>query len=236
MLILALLCGLIGSTYAKYVKQQTLEGTVTIKANLGKIELLEHEAVRLSTGEYELTEKLLPVHDNPETTDVDETDLGNEYILLPGLDIPKDPFVQITAKTPIKAYVFIKVVTNIDTDNKDMTTDTDPADDHNVSYTLTDNWLQISQAEKDGVITTVYVYTADGANPATVDECVDGDGTGTIQILKDKTIYVSQKLNVPQAGVYLNFSACMYEVASVEKTVGQSELDHAKEVYSQNNP
>lgn len=222
-LIVVMLCGMIGSTYAKYVKQQTLEGTVTIQANLGNIKLLEHKAVDPEgDGEYTLDQ----------TQEVTE----NTYNLLPGLDIPKDPFVQITAKTPIKAYVFIEVVTNIVTDNKDMTTDTNTADDHNISYTPTSNWLQISKTTEDDVITTVYVYTVDGQTPAIVDETFDGYGTGTIQILEDNTIYVSQKLNVPTTGVYLYFSACMYEVASAERAEDDTDLTHAQKVYSKNNP
>lgn len=206
-LMVALLCGLIGGAYAKYVKQDTLEGTVTIKANLGTIELLEHKANRKATGDYELTDTLLPIQDNPDT-DIDETDLGNAYILLPGLDIPKDPFVRITNKTPIEVYVFVEVVTNIVTDNKDATDDTDFTDDHNISYSLTSDWLKISENTADGVTTAVYVYKD------VIDENFGTSGTGTIQILENNTIYVSQKLNVPTDGVYLNFSASMYEVAS----------------------
>lgn len=193
-LILALLCSLIGSTYAKYVKQQTLENTVTIKANLGKIELLEHEAVRLSTGEYDLTEKLLPVQDNPETTDVDETDLGNEYILLPGLDIPKNPFVRISGKTPIEAYVFVEVVDNL------------PANS-GITYSLTADWTKL-----EGVTGahggTVYVYKDVLTN------AFGNNGSGDIPILAGDTVYVSQKLDKSVKDLKLTFYASMYEVAS----------------------
>lgn len=232
-LIVALLCGLIGGAYAKYVKQDTREGTVTIKANLGTIELLEHEAEKQDDGSYKLLGVNNGLCDGTDHTHMDGTTSreGNTYKLLPGLDIPKDPFVRITGKTPIEAYVFIEVVTNIDTDNKDMTTDKDVTDDHNVSYFLTNDWQLISTAtdETTKVTTAVYVYTT------VVNEAFGANGTGTIQILENNTIYVSQKLNVPTDGVYLNFSACMYEVASVEKTDGESTFDHAKKVYTQNN-
>lgn len=210
-----------GATYAKYVKQDKLEGSVTIRASLGSIKLVEHQALRQADGSYKLIEN-------------QETD-KNTYILLPGLDIPKDPFVQVTGKTPIDAYVFLKVVTNIQTDNKDMNTDDDLADDHNVSYALTANWLKIEESTAGGVTTAVYIYTVDGTTPAKVDETFGTNGTGIISVLEANTIYVSQKLNMP-TGAYLDFSACMYEVASVEKTDGQSDLDHAKSIYSTHNP
>ena len=222
-MIAAVLCGMIGNAYAKYVKQDKLEGSVTIKAELGTIELWEHLAEDLDgDGEYTL-------NTTKEVT-------SNTYKLLPGLDVPKDPFIRITGKTPIEAYVFLKVVTNIQTDNKDMNTDENLGDDHNVSYTLTANWLKIKESTAGDVTTAVYVYSSDGTTPAKVDETFGTNGTGIISVLKDNTIYVSQKLNVPTAGVYLNFSACMYEVASAEKTGSQSDLDHAGTIYSQYNP
>lgn len=222
-LIVVLLIGLIGSTYAKYVKKETREGTVTIKANLGKIELLEHEAVDPEVdGEYIL--------------DMTQEVTNNTYKLLPGLDIPKDPFVRITNKSPIEAYVFVKMVTNIVTDKKDAkpgdTLDSDFSDDHNISYSLTDNWILISSStdETTKVTTAVYVYKT------VVDETfgTNGDGNGTIPILVGDIIEVSQKLNAPKDGVYMNFSACMYEVASGDSVYTVGTVEHAKSVYSNN--
>lgn len=218
-LVVLLLSSLIGSTYAKYVKQDKLEGSVTIKAELGTIELLEHLAED-------------PDGDGEYTLDTTQEVTNNTYVLLPGLDIDKDPFVRITGKSPIEAYVFVKMVTNIDTDNKDAkpgdTLDNDFTDDYNVSYSLTSDWLRISEETKDGVTTAVYVYHT------VVDENFGTKGTGTIQILEDNTIYVSQKLNVPQTGVYLNFSACMYEVASGDSQYDVGTEEHAKSVYDNN--
>lgn len=211
----------IGATYAKYVTQKPLEGTVTIKAELGTIELWEHLAEDLDgDGEYTL-------NTTKEVT-------SNTYKLLPGLDVPKDPFIRITGKTPIEAYVFLKVVTNIQTDNEDMNTDENLADDHNVSYTLTANWLKIKETTAGDVTTAVYVYSSDGATPAKVDETFGTNGNGIISVLKDNTIYVSQKLNVPTAGVYLNFSACMYEVASGDNALTVGTVAYTKSVYEKN--
>lgn len=184
MLILALLCGLIGSTYAKYVKQQTLEGTVTIKANLGKIELREHKAVRQEDGSY--------------TLDKNSEVVANSYILLPGLDIPKDPFVRITDKTPIEAYVFVEVVSGLAGSAVTFEVDVYDADSN-----PNGNWIKLSGVTgKNGG--TVYVYK----------ETVTSD-IGPIHILKGNTVTVGQKLlHGKMNDLDLKFYACMGQTAA----------------------
>lgn len=87
-----------GVTYAKYVTNAQLDGSVQITANLGNIEVIESKAQRNPDGSYELL---------PEIT------TQNTYYLLPGLDIPKDPKVRITEKSSIGVYVYLVIDTNI---------------------------------------------------------------------------------------------------------------------------
>ncbi len=170
----------IGTTYAKYVSQETVNGTVNITAELGEIQM---------------------VCSNNES-----------YSLIPGHDIVVGDYVQINNKSPIPAYVFLTLKTNINTDNKDATDDTNLADDHNVSYTLSNNWRQISSATVGEETTIVYVYAADGSTATVVDNTFGENGTGQIPV--NAMIEVSQKLNVPGTGVYLSFTAHMYQTAS----------------------
>ena len=149
LLIVALLCGLIGSTYAKYVKQQTLEGNVTIRANLGTIELLEHKAERQNDGSYILDPK----------EEVNE----NSYIMLPGLDIPKDPFVRIKEKSPIRAYVYVEVLNTLSDSALTFEVDT---------YDSTDNpggnWIELTgiTGKKGGKLYVDFVFFCKLCKPA----------------------------------------------------------------------
>lgn len=179
--LLASLAG--GAAYAKYVTQKQFDGSVTIKAELGTITLQEHTANRKEDGSYELLTS---------TTD------KNEYIIIPGLDIPKDPFVTVTRTSPIPVYVFIEVVDTIESENKNVITYTaDPA-----------NWLKVDGVTgKNGGM--VYVYTTNGSAAAEVTDTV-----GPINILSNETVYVSQKLKQVTGGVSINFYASMGQVAA----------------------
>ena len=113
---LAVLIGLCSMAYAKYIQQDQLKDTLMITADIGTIELLEHQAERNLDGSYSLNDVLLPILDDPDTTGVDEAVLGNTYDILPGLDIPKDPFVKIEKTDNISVYVYVKIHDSIDND------------------------------------------------------------------------------------------------------------------------
>lgn len=99
LLLLALMGTGIGAAMAKYVYQQQFSARVTFTARLAQeLRLLESKAVATQDdpkSNYKLTE---------------ETVTSNTYELMPGVDIPKDPYVRITGKSPIPAYLFIEVV------------------------------------------------------------------------------------------------------------------------------
>ena len=134
MLLLLILGAGIGSIAAKYVYSQKLEARVTFTAKLADNLLLqEHEAVRQPDGSYILNDTLLPK----------DGKTGNTYDLLPGLDIPKDPYVQVVNKTPIRSYLYIEVVDKTNS---------------SIEYQIdTTKWSELTDvAGKDGG--TVYVY------------------------------------------------------------------------------
>lgn len=176
--LLILIGVLIGSTAAKYIYRQELTGSVTFTAKLAENLLLqEHEVVRQDDGSYTLS------------TEVVET---NTYFLLPGLDVPKDPYVRIEGKTPIKAYLYIEIT---DTTNGA------------IDYAVADHWEKISVAGKN-----VYVYHQND------NKLLDHENypKENIPILKDDRITVSQKLLTEDkknsAKDVLTFQAYLYEV------------------------
>lgn len=205
----------VGVSYAKYIATLRATGTVTINAELGDITLQEHEAVRQPNGSYELTDVILPIMDNPDSTDVNEEKLGNSYVLIPGLDIPKDPYIVITNKTGIEAYLFVEVVDK--TANPALTVTADSA-----------HWLSLGEIGVNGGTVYVYKATADDKTPTAIDSNFPSD---PIYILAGNQIIVSQTLLTEDttAEDTLTFYACMGETAASDKT---DFPDKAVEVYN----
>lgn len=174
---LILLTALTG-VYAKYVTDKVLEGQASITAKLGEIKLLEHVYEPQADGSYKKTEAT--------------TSNGNTYsTVIPGLDIPKDPYVQITNKSPIEAYVFLKI-------------ETDNLKENGLTYTLKEHWQPVAG------YTDVYVYSEkSGENWIPVKMIGNNAGTITIPVLEGDQVIVSQKLNKEATGLELSFSACM---------------------------
>lgn len=139
---------------AKYRKDITIPGQLIIDAGLAKrVEVLEHKAVRAADGSYALNNE--------------ETNL-NEFIVVPGVDLPRDPFVRITEKTSVPAYLYIEVVK---TDN--------------VTYTLTDKWEALSDTTgKNGGSVFYYTGTFEETEPIEIPILTGnvtlGDGAGTL--------------------------------------------------------
>lgn len=177
---LILLTALTG-VYAKYVMDQALTGQASITAKLGSISVLEHVYELQTDGSYKKTEAT--------------TNNGNTYsVVIPGLDIPKDPYVQITDKTPIPVYVFVEVCSALD--------------DSVLTYEVdTDNWLKVEDltGQNNG---TVYVYAPEGS-AATVTS-----NLGPVYILEGNQVIVGQKLNKNDTSdLTLSFYATMAETA-----------------------
>ena len=172
-LILAL-TALLGTAIGKYIETQRFTGTLKITAELGSITLQEREAKRQADGSYQLTDAVVA---------------GNSYELIPGLDIPKDPHVIITDKTPIEAHLFVEVVDN-----------TNEA----IEWSIAAGWTQLAVTGKHGG--TVYVYNT-----------VLGEGfsDSPVYILDKNQIEVKQTLLSEDAAANdtLTFYACMGEVA-----------------------
>ncbi len=139
---------------AKYVRSVIFQGNVSFAANLADdFKVSEHKAVKQDDGSYTL---------NSEETS------SNTYKVMPGVDIPKDPFITLTNKSDVPAYLYIEI--------KDTSSDT-------VTYELTAKWQKINNC-KGSNGGAVYAY-ADVLNK---DNCND-----PISVLKDNLIRVSEQ-------------------------------------------
>lgn len=127
--LLVVVCGTItiassGLASAKYKQHRVAENvpvTVNVDADLADdLAVLEHKLEYKNSENHQIDEYQLS-----ET----ETVTSNSYVLMPGVDIPKDPFVRVTGKTAIPAYLYIEVV--------DQTNST-------YNYTIDSSWLPLS--------------------------------------------------------------------------------------------
>lgn len=171
---LVLITAFSSAVYAKYIKKTDFKGnTVTIQADLAKdFKIVESEAIRDALGEYSL---------------VSDTEVsGNEYILMPGVDIPKNPKVVIEDKTALPAYLYVEIV-DTNTDNA-------------ITYTLSDWWIKLDIKGVNGG--TLYVYNAvlDGSTPDV-----------SIGILKGNTVFVSETLNHAGKAFSIKFHAYLLQ-------------------------
>lgn len=170
-LLLALLIGMIGLASAKYTQTISIEGKITFSARLAdSIAVQEHEAVRQTDGSYQLNNAATASHVTK-----------NSYVLIPGLDIPKDPHIVISGKTPIEAYLYIEIVDKLDTvtiDGKSVKL---------IDYSVENCWKESAAfAAKHGG--KVYVYTGDDDEP---DKLIATPQT-PIYILAGNKVTVSQ--------------------------------------------
>ena len=152
---------------AKYITSVPLSGTVTFEANLADdVTLTEHQATREADGSYTL---------GVETTN------DNSYVVMPGVDIDKDPSFTITNKSSIEVYLYVEIV------------DTSPG---TVTYELTDKWDELGITGRK-----VYVYNG------TISQGVSQN----IQILKDNKVYVSETYNPASSEFELKFYGYMVQ-------------------------
>lgn len=210
-LLLVTAVGLIGAQgiRAKYVTTVSVQGNVSFSANLAEsMSLYEHKANRLTDGSYELTEDKVGTVIDPGTGNLTD-DLGNEYQVMPGVDIPKDPQIAIQGKSALDSYLYVEIADSLQMSNaSDEVKST-------IQYQLTDNWKKL-----DGVTgpngtslnpTSVYVYTKGGTAPKVFDETfADTSDDTTIKILEDDIVTVGE--NYASADFVMNIYAYMLQI------------------------
>lgn len=166
--------------FAKYLVAENFEDSASIYATgIKKFELLEHEA-ELITDADEAAEK----NNVYKLTSTEVTE--NEYdVVLPGVYIPKDPFIRITGDRQatadgIVAYnLYVRVI-------EENIPDT-------VTYDLSTDWV-LEKTESENVF--VYKYN----------KIIHPGFSGTIYILNDNQLKVSERY-VGDGNFSLSFDA-----------------------------
>lgn len=175
LVVLIMITALSNAVFAKYLRRFNYDRKVTVSAELVEtLRLFEHEAVRNDMGEYALN-------------NANEVS-SNEYILMPGVDIPKDPHIEIKGKTSIPAYLYVEVVDKLNTTT--------------VTYSLTGDWTLLSgiTGPNGG---KMYVYK---------EKLIGTPADITIPVLSDDTVYVSASLDRTQTNLNLDFYAYMLQI------------------------
>lgn len=157
---------------ARYiVSDNILDSAHVAGTGIGKLELLEHKANETTTnsGVYQLG---------------NDTVKSNQYEkIIPGVDIPKDPYIEFDlSKSEVTFELYVTV-----TESNSFP--------ENVTYELTDKWELV-----DGS-TNTYKYK----------DNIDKDTASPIPILKDDKLYVSEHY-VGSGNFSLTFSAYIKQV------------------------
>jgi len=182
---------------ASYKTEQVVTQTpakVTVDANLADdLEILEDTVSRNASGKYNL-----------ETGDT----TSNTFHLMPGVQVAKSPFVKVTGKTEIPAYLYIEVDDDTVWSEANQRFEYKIGDVVAYSYRIDpSNWIRISEYTDR----KIFVY-AHNNEPATV---TNADNLSYINILKEKYIDVTADFDPDSfpACVEMNFFAYMAQAA-----------------------
>lgn len=130
---------------------------------------------------FYLLENGVTQNDDGSYTIDDETiyDSGaaNNYSVLPGTTLPKNPFVRILGKNEIPAYLFIEVVDTL-------------GENSGLTYALASCWVDTGLTGKNGG--DVYVYTASEAAVILTSD------PGDIAIIDGNVITAGDTLTIPE--------------------------------------
>lgn len=204
-----LIAGLVvGLSQAKYKTEKIMTGKVRFTAKLAEnLAIQEHSAEREHDGSYKLLIDEDPVQDQA-------------YKLMPGVDVPKDPFITVTGKTELPGWLFVEVVPGADfpaevtyavrssedatADDPGYWIDTGLTGDHGgkvyVYYkSIVTADTQTTSGEGDAAATTLtefYVLATDGrGNTLTVSQDLDRETNAKL----DFYAYLCQVITQPEA-------------------------------------
>lgn len=175
---------------------------ITVDADLASgLAVLEHEATKDENGEYVLN--------------LQKEVSSNSYDLMPGVDILKDPFVKVTGKTEIPAYLYIEVV--------DLPEGRAPTYSYQID---SGNWTLLKKSDNTTPVTgknggKVYVYNSG----ASFDKDDTNEGTLAVNILSGGKVTVSPDFDA--SGDYTNASLSFHAYMA-QAVDGKSAYDIAK--------
>ena len=160
-----LLCVAVGGTLAWLTAETTVVTNKFVKTKI-EIELREHELVKNEKGEY--------------VVNTTETDKNDKYVLLPGQEQAKDPFVRVTEGSE-KCYVFIEVLKNESFDTY-------------IESELAAGWSIVTGTDvtPKHAGAKIYAYIGENASDLAIVDAIEEKVE--LQILKDNQIKVSTNL------------------------------------------
>ena len=180
MLSVWMICGL----YAKYIVSGSYQDSASVAGiKVGNLELFEHEAVLIKDAD-----KALKMNSVYELTGNEVT--NNTYdVVLPGVNIPKDPSIRIKDATKAPCELYVKVIV------KDLP-DT-------VTYEMTSDWklIKTETSQSDGIVYT-YKYN----------KVIESQFSGTVSVLKDNKLKVSERYVGNGKTFTLNFNAWIVQI------------------------
>ena len=186
-----LAAAVIGTTVgAKYVKEISIPCRLIIKANLAdRVAVLEHEPLRQADGGYRLG-----------SNEVSES----EFVLMPGVDAARDPFVRIEGKSSIPAYVYVEVVSTLD---------------EKAGFTFADEWEKL-----DGVT------GQNGGEVYVFNETVSSDSKEDIELplFEDEAVTISHTYLVSEAETETELSFYPYMAAAEDGKTAAECFDENK--------
>lgn len=167
----------VGGVLAKYITEKRLSGKINVSGQLAvSIEIVEHNIDRLPSGEIVL--------------DTTKESTHNEYPLMPGVDVAKDPFVRVTGFSGADSWLYVEVV------KSSGFPDT-------ITFEIDSGWTKL-----DGVSGREIYYKALGASDA---------GDVTANILKGQKLIVSDKL-ARETIATLTFNAYIAQKSAADST------------------
>lgn len=191
---------LVSGLYAKYTVSESVYQFARVAEGLPTVTVSEHEAVQISDSEIDFSKNTL--HKLTDTV-VSENTYKN---VLPGVYIPKDPYITIGENSnEVDFDLYLKVTEkSLPTYKKDTDTSSDEPSKA-VTYDLLDVWEydESLSDEENGIY--VYKYTDPTKNIINTN----------VQILKDNAIYVSEHCDVEKIdpnGFSLVFSAWIEQI------------------------
>lgn len=150
----------VGATYA-YLTAQTKAVTNTFTAGgavkQSDLELFEHVANKEANGSYTL--------DTNKKADAHENGVYNSYTVMPGVNLPKDPTVEVT-KANGEYYLFVEVTKGSGFASVTVGEGDNAKTGAPLSYAVDDaNWQRLTLTGNDAE-REVYVYYVTGENAA----------------------------------------------------------------------
>lgn len=168
----------VGATYA-YLTAQTKAVTNTFTAGgavaANDLTLKEHVATPNADGSYKLD------------TNYVEEGKGNSYVVLPGVNLPKDPTVKVTAANG-PYYLFVEVTKGTGFDEVTVGEGDAAKTGKPLDYTIAANWDKLSLTGKD-VTREVYVYYVTGTDSSKT--YIQNAATNDIPVLLNDRVTVN---------------------------------------------